>query len=115
MANREDQVKALANETRIEILRLLDEPIKHFGGQKSADPVTTGVCVQLIAEHFGVSQPTMSRHIELLRRAGLITTKRQQKWTYCSRNEAALADYASWLRQSLNIKDADVTDISARK
>ncbi|MDH3858697.1 MAG: helix-turn-helix domain-containing protein [Gammaproteobacteria bacterium] len=104
MANREDQVKALANQTRIEILRLLDCPLEHFAQQESADPVETGVCVQLIAEHFGVSQPTMSRHIELLKRAGFINAKRQQKWTYCSRNEEALMEYADWLKVSLNIK-----------
>lgn len=104
MINREDQVKALANETRIEILRVLDRPMAHFSHQESADPEKTGVCVQLIAQHFGVSQPTMSRHIELLKRASFIQTKRQQKWTYCKRNEAALADYADWLKTSLNIK-----------
>lgn len=104
MANREDQVRALANQTRIEILRLLDRPLEHFARQESADPVETGVCVQLIAEHFGVSQPTMSRHIELLKRAGFINATRQQKWVYCSRNEAALAEYADWLIASLHIK-----------
>ncbi len=104
MHNREDQIKALANETRIEILRVLDVPMTHFSQQESADPIETGVCVQLIAEHFGVSQPTISRHIELLKRAGFITTKRQQKWTYCSRNEETLAGYAEWLKESLNIK-----------
>ena len=71
MSIREDQIKALANETRLEILRLLDDPLCHFAQQESADPVETGVCIQLIAEHFGVSQPTMSRHIELLKRAAL--------------------------------------------
>lgn len=106
MTNRKDQVKALANETRIEVLRLLNDPAAHFSKQKSADPMVAGVCVQLIAEHFGVSQPTMSRHIELLKRAGFIVAKRQQKWTYCSRNEVALSDYATWLKASLNIKDA---------
>ncbi len=106
MTNRADQVKALANEMRIEILRILDQPGTHFSGQESADPEETGVCVQLIAAHFGVSQPTMSRHIELLKRANFIVAKRQQKWTYCSRNEAALTEYASWLKASLNIKDA---------
>lgn len=105
MTNRSDQVKALSNETRIEVLRLLDDPMAHFSHQDSADPVKTGVCVQLIAEHFGVSQPTMSRHIELLKRAGFVVAKRQQKWTYCSRDEAALADYANWLRTSLHIRD----------
>ncbi|WP_299846554.1 helix-turn-helix domain-containing protein [uncultured Roseovarius sp.] len=105
MTNREDQVKALANEMRIEVLRVLDEPMRHFGEQESANPSETGVCVQLIAAHFNVSQPTMSRHIDLLKRANFIVTKRQQKWTYCSRNEQALYDYANWLKQSLNIKE----------
>ncbi|MEM1078763.1 MAG: helix-turn-helix domain-containing protein [Pseudomonadota bacterium] len=105
MKIREDQVKALANDTRIEVLRLLDDPAAHFSHQESADPVETGVCVQLLAAHFQVSQPTMSRHIELLRRAGFLRAKRQQKWTYCSRDEKALAEYAAWLKTSLNIKD----------
>ena len=104
MASREDQIKALASDMRMEILRVLDDPARHFSHQESADPVATGVCVQLIAEHFGVSQPTMSRHIELLRRAGFLATKRQQKWTYCSRDETALGDYYAWLKSSLNIK-----------
>jgi len=104
MATREDQVKALANEMRIEILRVLDDPARYFSSQVSADPVETGVCVQMIAEHFNVSQPTMSRHLELLKRAGFLTAKRQQKWTYCKRNEQALADYATWLKATLNIK-----------
>lgn len=104
MSNREDQVKALSNETRLEVLRLLDDPAAHFSMQASADPAQFGVCVLLLAEHFSVSQPTMSRHIELLKRAGFIRAKRQQKWTYCSRDEAALAEYANWLNTSLNIK-----------
>lgn len=105
MTNRDDQVKALANPTRFEVLQLLTKPGKHFAQQHSADPAITGVCVQLLAEHFGVSQPTMSRHIELLRRAGFVSAKRQQKWTYCSRNEAALTEYAGWLSSSLSIKE----------
>ncbi len=104
MMNRDDQVKALSNATRIEVLRILNDPAKHFARQESADPAKYGVCVQLIAEHFGVSQPTMSRHIELLKRAGFITAKRQQKWTYCLRDEQALTDYAEWLRLTLKIR-----------
>lgn len=104
MTNREDQIKALASETRIEILRALDNAGENFSMQESADPVKVGVCVQLLAEHFCVSQPTMSRHIELLKRAGFINATKQQKWTYCSRNEEKLLDYTEWLKQSLNIR-----------
>lgn len=104
MVNREDQVKALAHNTRLEILRVLDDAGRHFAKQESADPVKIGVCVQLLAEHFEVSQPTISRHIELLKRAGFINTVRQQTWTYCSRNEQALLDYTDWLVASLHVK-----------
>lgn len=104
MTQREDQVKALANETRIEVLRVLDEAGTHFAHQASADPVEFGVCMHMLADHFSVSQPTMSRHVDLLRRAGFITAQRWQKWTYCKRDEAALTDYADWLRSSLNIR-----------
>lgn len=104
MSNRDDQIKALASDVRMEILRVLAEPARHFSHQESADPVATGVCMQLIADHFGVSQPTMSRHIDLLRRAGFLSAKRQKQWSYCSRNEAALSDYHAWLQRSLDIK-----------
>ncbi|MEM8876522.1 MAG: helix-turn-helix domain-containing protein [Pseudomonadota bacterium] len=104
MSNREDQIKALASELRLDILRILDDAGQHFSHQESADPVEFGVCIQLLAERFGVSQPTMSRHIELLKRAGFITVKRQQKWAYCSRNNMRLAEYADWMRKSLNIR-----------
>ncbi len=104
MTVHEDQIKALASKTRMEVLRVLVDPREHFSQQESADPVETGVCVQLLAKHFDVSQPTMSRHIELLKRAGFIVTKRQQKWTYCSRDEAALRTYADWLEESLSIR-----------
>lgn len=106
MWNRSDQIKALASESRMEILRLLDDPAENFGHQESADPVKVGVCMNLIAERLKVSQPTISRHIDLLRRAGFISIRRQQKWSYCSRNERELADYHSWLHESLGIKDS---------
>ncbi|WP_406721698.1 ArsR/SmtB family transcription factor [Thioclava litoralis] len=86
------------------ILRVLDDPGRHFAHQESADPVEIGVCVQLLAEHFGVSQPTMSRHVELLKRANFLSARRRQKWTYCSRNEAALRDYNEWLVATLKLK-----------
>lgn len=102
--DRGDQFKALASESRLEILRLLDDPARYFGHQESADPVETGVCMQLIAEKMGVSQPTISRHIDLLRRAGFLTVLKQQKWHYCSRDEDVLAEYYRWLGDEMRVK-----------
>ncbi|WP_437610126.1 ArsR/SmtB family transcription factor [Erwinia sp. V71] len=97
MSERSTQIRALASEPRLEILRLLKYPQQHFSGQVSADPQTFGVCITLIAEALQVAQPTASRHIDLLRQAGFITIRRYQKWSYCQRNEAAIAEYIQWL------------------
>ncbi|MCP5076045.1 MAG: winged helix-turn-helix transcriptional regulator [Rhodobacteraceae bacterium] len=106
MSKRNDQVKALSSEVRMEILRLLNQPKKHFAHQESADPEHFGVCMQLIAEKLKVSQPTISRHLELLKRAEFISVRRFQKWSYCTRNETALAEYLEWLRTDLAISGA---------
>lgn len=57
-----DAFRALADPTRREILRLLR------GG-----PHTSGA----IAEHFDSTWPTVSRHLGVLREAGLILSERQ--------------------------------------
>ncbi|WP_269585574.1 ArsR/SmtB family transcription factor [Roseibium sp. Sym1] len=106
MTSRTDQIKALASENRMQILRLLMAPGTEFSHQESADPETVGVCMNLIAERLGVSQPTVSRHIELLRRAGFLTVRKQQKWSYCARDEDALREYHGWLAGSLGIEEA---------
>lgn len=99
--HRAEQSKALASESRMEILRLLKNPKRYFSHQESADPVETGVCMHLIAERIGVSQPTMSRHIEILKAAGFVRVSRQQRWSYCSRDEPELVDYHRWLHDTL--------------
>lgn len=86
------------------ILSLLAEPGRHFGHQWSADPVSFGVCMTLIAEALDVTQPTVSRHLDILKRAGFITVRRHQKWSYCKRDEVAIRDYLAWLQQELLVK-----------
>lgn len=96
------QIKAMASEARMSILRLLAEPQKHFGHQWSADAAEVGVCMTLIADAMGVAQPTASRHLEILKQAGFITARKQQKWSYCKRNEIVIQDYLAWLKEVLS-------------
>lgn len=103
--DRSIQIKAMASEPRLTILRLLAEPKKHFGDQWSADPVEFGVCMTLIAKALNVAQPTASRHLDILKQAGFISVHRHLKWSYCKRDEASLTDYLNWLRQDLALKD----------
>lgn len=95
------RIKALASETRIEILRLLAEPAKNFEHQWSADPTKEGVCMQLIAKALGFSQPTVSRHLDILKQAGFITVQQHQKWSHCKRNDKAITEYLNSLSSEL--------------
>lgn len=101
MTDRLDQSKALANEHRLAILGWLKEPRRHFGHQESGDPDEIGVCVTLFVEKLEMSQPTVSRHLELLQRAGFVRVNRIGRWSYFSRDEGALADYRSWLNDTV--------------
>ena|SRR5215211_3127878 len=83
-------LKALSNETRLNILGWLKEPKRHFGSQEVGDFVEDGVCVSLIQKKSGLSQSTVSSYLALLTRAGLIRAKRVGQWTYYRRNEDAI-------------------------
>jgi ArsR family transcriptional regulator, arsenate/arsenite/antimonite-responsive transcriptional repressor len=68
-------LKALADPTRLRILGLV------AGGE---------VCVCHLHEALGVPQPTASRHLAYLRRAGLVEGRREGLWVYY--RLAALSD-----------------------
>ena len=62
MSSPNQAFRAIADETRREILRLLRD-----------GPLTSGE----IADRFDSSWPTISRHLAVLREAGLVTAERQ--------------------------------------
>ncbi len=101
MTDRTEQSKALANEHRLAILKWLSDPWDHFSHQSSGDPREIGVCVTLFTEKLGMAQPTVSRHLEVLQRAGFVSVKRIGRWSYFTRKEAAVSDYKDWLRDHL--------------
>src|SRR6478672_265624 len=56
-------------------LKALGHPVRLGIAQRlAAEPET---CACDFAEVFGVSQPTVSEHLRVLREAGLVTTKRR--------------------------------------
>ncbi|WP_176084400.1 helix-turn-helix domain-containing protein [Martelella sp. HB161492] len=90
------RISALANEKRLWILRWLKEPDAFFdsGGTTSRH----GVCGLTIAERLGVTPATASVHLKILTQAGLLHSDRIGKYTYFSRNDAALAALADEIR-----------------
>jgi DNA-binding transcriptional ArsR family regulator len=85
-------LRAVANESRLQILEWLRTPTKHFPPQIDGDLVKDGVCGVLIAQKLGVSHPTVSEHLKVLRQAGLIRGKRIKQWTFYQRDEAKIKD-----------------------
>lgn len=84
-------IKALANDSRMEILRWLKDPRANFPPQVDGDLVKDGVCGIFIAQKLGVGQPTASEHLRILVQAGLIRAKKIKQWTFYQRDERRIA------------------------
>ena len=85
-------IRALANEKRLQLLEWLKDPESHFPPQVDGDLVKDGVCVVLIAEKLGVSQPTATEHLKVLSHAGLVRPKRIKQWTFYKRDETRIRE-----------------------
>jgi ArsR family transcriptional regulator len=72
-----DVYRALADPIRLELLALIAA-----GGP---------ICVCHLHERLPYSQSRVSKHLGTLRRAGLVTTRREGTWIYYSVDEEALA------------------------
>jgi DNA-binding transcriptional ArsR family regulator len=75
--------RAIADPTRREILRLLR------GGQQT---------VGQIAANFSTSRPAISRHLRLLRSAGLVVTRESGTTRLCELNAKPLRAVDDWLK-----------------
>ena len=61
--------KALADETRLRVLKLLQQ---------------RELCVCELMQVLGMSQPRISRHLSVLKNAGLVNERRQGRWVHYS-------------------------------
>jgi len=91
------QLKALADLTRRRIVELLRAKGSCSCKQVSADD--PGLCVCDLETKLGLTQPTITHHVQILRDAGLISTRKIGRWVYCRRNEKALDRLGAWLRK----------------
>lgn len=83
-------LRALANPHRLAILGWLLDPRAHFPEQRDGDLVEDGVCVAFITEKTGLSQPTVTSHMQALAAAGLVAPKRIKTWVFYKPDRAAL-------------------------
>ena len=88
-------LRAVADPTRRRILEVLKEK----GG--CSLPYEVGLCASDIEMRIHLSQPTISHHMAVLKRAGLVEAKKEGLWVWYRRNETALRDLAKSLRETL--------------
>ena len=77
--------KAMADETRQQIMRLL---------------CCQSLCVNDVVKRTGVTQPTVSHHLGILREAGLVETRREGKQVFYTLNQDEVALCCGVLMQS---------------
>jgi DNA-binding transcriptional ArsR family regulator len=91
---------AIADPTRRRILGAL----KQRGTPSISGPPAgknTGLCAGDIEERVRLSQPTISHHMAILTKAGLVEVVRQGQWRWYRRNEKALRRLVKSLRVQL--------------
>jgi DNA-binding transcriptional ArsR family regulator len=86
---------AIADPTRRRILQALKEQ----GGCSIGKDV--GLCASDIEQRVKVSQPTISHHMGILTKAGLVEAKKLGLWMWYRRNEGRLREFARSLRKTL--------------
>lgn len=77
-------LKAVADPTRLKILRLLKQK-----GACSLDK-NEGLCARDIEEQVRLAQSTVSHHMAILTRAGLVRAEKLGLWMWYQRNEELL-------------------------
>jgi len=83
---------AISDPTRRRILQVLK---KNSSGQHA------GLCASDIEMKIRLSQPTISHHMAVLQKAGLVDARKEGLWRWYRRNEPALTAFTRRLRRSL--------------
>jgi ArsR family transcriptional regulator, arsenate/arsenite/antimonite-responsive transcriptional repressor len=86
-----DALRALAHPARLEI-------VAHIAARGP-------LCVCHLREDLDYSQPTLSKHLSVLRKAGLVESRREGRWVYYTVGETALDaayEYLEELKASIH-------------
>ena len=87
-----------------------------------ADPTRRAILARLadgeatvneLAEPFHLKLPTVSKHLKVLQRAGLVTQSRKAQWRPCRLEPAPLKDVADWVERYRRIWDERLNQLDA--
>ena len=93
--NLDRMLHAIADPNRRRILQAL----KERGGCSIGKDV--GLCASDIEARIHLSQPTISHHMAILKKAQLVEAKKIGQWMWYRRNEESLREFAINLRKTL--------------
>jgi ArsR family transcriptional regulator len=86
---------AIADPARRRILVALKEKGGNSLGKK------TGLCAFDIEQRVKLAQPTVSHHMRILEKAGLVEAKREGHWRWYRRNEKLIVERTRELKANL--------------
>jgi DNA-binding transcriptional ArsR family regulator len=87
-----------------------------------ADPTRRAILARLalgeatvneLAEPFHLKLPTVSKHLKVLQRAGLVSQGRKAQWRPCRLEPAPLKDVADWVERYRRIWDERLNQLDA--
>ena len=96
--DKDEILKALAHPKRLEMLGWMKEPEQHFSSQHH--PLDMGICAKQF-ERCGLSQSTVSAHLAVLQRAGLVKTRRVGQWIFYTRDEETISGFLADIARAL--------------
>jgi ArsR family transcriptional regulator len=86
---------AIADPARRRILQALKEKGPNSLGKD------TGLCACDVEERVKLSQPTVSHHMRILVKAGLVEVKKQGTWRWYRRNQKLISEMSRGLKEQL--------------
>jgi DNA-binding transcriptional ArsR family regulator len=93
---------AIADPTRRRILHALKEhALKKDADDKNSNGKGAGLCAGDIEALVKLAQPTVSHHMQILERAGVVEAQRQGHWRWYRRNEKVIAEMAKEIKSQL--------------
>jgi ArsR family transcriptional regulator len=92
---------AIADPTRRRILRALKEGGVAKAGEKNIFGLGPCLCAGDVEQRIQLSQPTISHHMAILTRAGLVEATKRGQWRWYRRNEKAIRLVVKMLRGKL--------------
>jgi DNA-binding transcriptional ArsR family regulator len=95
--NLDRALQAIADPTRRRILQVL----KERGGCSIGEDKDVGLCASDIEERIHLTQPTISHHMNILKKSGLVDARKLGQWIWYRRNEPALRLLTKTLRRTL--------------